>query len=673
MSYGHAVDQVYYAPLWKSKAVVYKTNTPNRSAVRAPGEIQASYTMETIIERIACETGLPPHVVRERNFYTEGNMNGLNGMPITNWTMPKLWDQLKSKGDFDTRMKSVLAYNQEHRVRKRGIAITPVKYLVYAQNRGAFVNIYRDGSVRVAHDAIEMGQGIHTKVIQSAAYTLGTLLGVSLDDSKIIVTDSNSNASPIGGMTGGSTSSENACLAVMNACKVLVGRLKPHMEKLQKAREGADADKKSPVTWEAVVGAACGANPLSATSSGKADGAEGGPTYFNYGAAVSEVELDVLTGEIEVLATDMLYDCGKSLNPAVDIGQCEGGFMMGLGYYLREEVVRSETGEDITAGTWEYKPPMAVDAPQRFTVSLLQDTNFEKGVLSSKASGEPPLVLATSVCMALRMAIASARADAGLTGWFDLASPMTPARIRAAVGTKVSAGLAYPPKQPSANKEEQKQSNGGKGKGSNKKKNKKKSNKKKNKKNKKKQAVVVDPDKDEKKLKAALKEGGKKGQDIAGLSEMGGVRFFHVSLDSPEGNWGLMDKCFEGFNKKVDPEAEDRKGGAGNIAKTLFSYKDNTLIFLTHVPTELQEKAQIQEWFDIILKVTGGKQVGKSDDGTVLKGEVICDPDKGQYAIKVRDDAIQQGYGWLTNKQLVLVDESDDDFVYGDDDFPDYY
>merc|ERR1740117_2003819 len=182
-----------------------------------------------------------------------------------------------------------------------------------------------------------------------------------------------------------------------------------------------------------------------------------------------------------------------------------------------------------------------------------------------------------------------------------------------------------------------------------KKQNKKKSNKK-NKKNKNKGGVS-----DEKKVKAAIKEGGKKGQDISGLSEMGGVSFFHVSMDSAEGDHALMAKCLEGFNKEVEEGAEDRKGGAGHLGKMLFSYKGAKLIFLCHVPKVLKEKearADIKTWFDIVLKVTGGK---------------------GQYPIKIRDDAICKGYEWLQSMQLVLPDDDDDDIVYGDDDFPDYY
>lgn len=176
----------------------------------------------------------------------------------------------------------------------------------------------------------------------------------------------------------------------------------------------------------------------------------------------------------------------------------------------------------------------------------------------------------------------------------------------------------------------------------------------------------------EKSIKAAVKEGGKKGQDIAGLADMGGVSFFHVSLDQALGNLELLRHSLAGFNKPVDKDAEDRKGGAGGIGKFLFTYNDEKLLFLCHVPKELHEKASVAEWFEIGLKVSGGKVIAKEDD--VMIGEMAADPDNHKYPIKIRDEIIQQGYAWLRDKQLVLEDEEDDDeFVYGDDDFPDYY
>merc|ERR1712137_1228840 len=163
---------------------------------------------------------------------------------------------------------------------------------------------------------------------------------------------------------------------------------------------------------------------------------DGGKHYHNYGGCVSVVELDVLTGEIEILESHLLYDCGKSLNPAIDIGQAEGAFVMGLGFLLREEVTHNEDGKLINDGTWEYKPPSFRDIPQKFDVNFLHDAPFKKGFMSSKASGEPPLVLANSVGFALRQAIRAARIENGLgDDFFILNTPLTVDVIQAACGT----------------------------------------------------------------------------------------------------------------------------------------------------------------------------------------------------------------------------------------------
>jgi len=157
---------------------------------------------------------------------------------------------------------------------------------------------------------------------------------------------------------------------------------------------------------------------------------------MNFGAAASCVEVDVITGEVTLLSVDLVYDCGRSLNPAIDIGQCEGAFMMGVGHFIREHVDYSNDAEMMSASTFRYHPPCAKDVPLRFNVELLQDTRFDKGILSSKSSGEPPLVLSTSVAMAVRHAILAARKDVGLDKeFFILEVPFTAELIQAAAGT----------------------------------------------------------------------------------------------------------------------------------------------------------------------------------------------------------------------------------------------
>jgi len=214
----------------------------------------------------------------------------------------------------------------------------------------------------------------------------------------------------------------------------LIERMKPVLADLRnkKTAESKDGKEAAPVSWLELAGAAKGAG-LNLQAVGHYAG--GGPDslrYSCYGAAVSEVEVDVLTGETQTLASHLLYDAGKSLNPVIDIGQVEGAYVFGMGFFLRETVEHDAKGALVTNGTWKYKIPSTRDVPIHFSVELLQDTKFEPGVLSSKATGEPPLVLAASVILAVRQAIASARKDAGAPVWFDLPTPATPDVIQRA-------------------------------------------------------------------------------------------------------------------------------------------------------------------------------------------------------------------------------------------------
>jgi len=260
----------------------------------------------------------------------------------------------------------------------------------------------------------------------------------------ISVQDTNSAITPNASFTGGSTASEGAAEAARRCATTIIGRLKPVLEALQKgeeakavaARASNPEAKAAAVTWPALCAAAKGASlDLSATDQWAASGADS-LFYHNYGACVSEVEVDVLTGDTELIQSDMLYDCGKSLNPAIDVGQAEGAFIMGVGRFLREQVdIDATTGALKTTGTWTYKPPLARDIPTRLNVAFLSESRFDKGILSSKASGEPPLVFATSVVMAVRAAVQAARKDAGVRDFIPLEVPVTPDVIMRACAT----------------------------------------------------------------------------------------------------------------------------------------------------------------------------------------------------------------------------------------------
>lgn len=170
----------------------------------------------------------------------------------------------------------------------------------------------------------------------------------------------------------------------------------------------------------------------------------------------------------------------------------------------------------------------------------------------------------------------------------------------------------------------------------------------------------------EKEIKAAVKEGGKKGQDIAGMNAMGGVKFFHIAVESANGEWELLDKVLEGFNKEVDESAEDRKGGAGDLGKILLSASDERLILLCHVPKEVEGEIDQAEWFKTVSDAVGAESIECTLE-KVLKSELKADSDKGIFPIKMRDTAINEGYNYLVSKQLVRPDDDDDDVDYAGD------
>ncbi|PXF44225.1 hypothetical protein BWQ96_06006 [Gracilariopsis chorda] len=176
----------------------------------------------------------------------------------------------------------------------------------------------------------------------------------------------------------------------------------------------------------------------------------------------------------------------------------------------------------------------------------------------------------------------------------------------------------------------------------------------------------------EKQIKASVKEGGKKGQDLAGMSDMGGVKFFAIALETPDGQWDLMDSVLEGMNKEVDPNADDRKGGAGHIGKCLLFANDKILQILCHVPDVVKDLINQQEWFTTVIESVGASKIGDaitiegSGSGIVLKAEMKADPDAGKFPLKERDVASLKSFEYLVSKELVRPDESDDDANYAE-------
>eukprot|EP01034_Spumella_vulgaris_P024084 gene24084-30387_t len=419
-------DNAYFVPNIEINAKVCFTNTPARTSMRAPGVVQSCLATEMVIERIAVELGLSTTSVQQRNFIRDGETT-ITGQPIKDCTMPTIWSTLLTRSHFEERFARCTDFNKNSLWRKRGIAVSPVKYGMGWSYYGAGVRVgvrAADGTVTVAHNGIEMGQGINTKVAQAVAMSLGVDVGL------VRVTATATDKVVNGGPTGGSGTSEVVVQAALNACAALNDRLdpfRPSTKTVQLTNKRRYAKSTDTASWVELL------SSLPCDVSLNVEGWFSPPEnpngqafqYFVYAAAVTEIELDVLSGAVHVLASEIVYDCGQSLNPAVDCGQIEGALVMGLGYFLTEKVEYAPSGLLQTAGTWEYKPPMVQDIPSVLMLTLLKNAYNPDGILGSKAVGEPPMVTASSIYFALKMAIQSARGDAGVSGHFDLEVPST--------------------------------------------------------------------------------------------------------------------------------------------------------------------------------------------------------------------------------------------------------
>lgn len=410
-------DNAYFIPNYVADSFVCKTNTPSRTSMRAPGVVQTCLFMEMVLERMASQLSLPLATVQQRNFISNGKPT-INGQVITNCTLEEVWSKVLRRSQYASRVQRVANFNRENLFRKRGIAVCPVKYGMGwgGYNAGVMIGVRSaDGYVTVTHNGCEIGQGINTKVAQTVAMALNIPLEL------IRIGRTRTDGVVNGGTTGGSGTSEVVVKAALNACTKLNERLAPYRTSAKKTSQTSD-------DWVQL---------LQSLPSNVSLNVEGwfSPTenpngqlfqYFVYAACVTEVELNVLTGQVHVLASELVYDCGRSLNPAIDIGQIEGALVMGLGYFFSERVqYESGTGILQSIGTWEYKPPLAQDIPSVLNVTLIADAYNKEGILGSKAVGEPPYVVINSAYFALKMAIASSRLDAGMNGYFDLPVPAT--------------------------------------------------------------------------------------------------------------------------------------------------------------------------------------------------------------------------------------------------------
>ena len=443
------IDNAYYIPDLTVRGQVVKTHKASNTAFRGFGGPQSMVVIEEIVDRVARSLNLPPDLIRERNFYHgTGESNTTHyGQEIYDNRLDRVWTQAKTNADFEARQTAIAQFNQVQPYKKRGIAITPVKFGIsfnttYYDQAGALLLIYTDGSIQLNHGGTEMGQGLHTKMLQVAAKALG----VKIDRFRIMHTST--DKVPNTSATAASSGSDLNGQAVKNACDTLKARLAPIAAQLLDLDTPDElvfeADwiyccsyPQARVPFETVVKQAYGDRvSLSATGFYRtpnihwnAETGKGRPFYYYaYGAAVSEVEVDGFTGTFKLRRVDIVHDVGESLNPLIDRGQIEGGFVQGMGWLTMEELVWNAQGKLQTVAPSTYKIPTISEIPEQFQVHLLERAAQDGVIYGSKAVGEPPLMLAISVREAIRAAIAAF----GQTNAVLLASPATPeATLRA--------------------------------------------------------------------------------------------------------------------------------------------------------------------------------------------------------------------------------------------------
>jgi xanthine dehydrogenase large subunit len=418
-----------------------KTNTVSNTAFRGFGGPQGMFAIEYVIDDIARQLGVDPLDVRRRNFYGKEERNTTQYRQVVEDNiLDELFDRLLDSSDYRSRRAAIREFNADSKVLRKGIAVTPVKFGIsftstLLNQAGALVHVYRDGTVQLNHGGTEMGQGLYVKVAQVVADELG----IPID--KVRTTAADTSKVPNASATAASSGSDMNGKAAQKAAAKIRKRLTAFAAR-QYAVSEAEVDFRGGkvyvaeriMEFEDFVQAAW-AERISLSATGfyrtpkinyDRSSFSGRPFYyFAYGAAVTEVVIDMLTGESRVLRVDILHDCGDSLNPAIDLGQVEGGYVQGLGWLTSEELWWNERGELGTHAPSTYKIPTCSDLAPDFRVELLSGSaNREKTIYRSKAVGEPPFMLALSAFYAIRDAVAGN--DAGRP---DLQAPATPESI----------------------------------------------------------------------------------------------------------------------------------------------------------------------------------------------------------------------------------------------------
>ncbi|XP_059141271.1 xanthine dehydrogenase-like, partial [Physella acuta] len=418
------MSNAYKIPNVHIQGKLCRTNIASNTAFRGFGTPQAVFIMESIMDHVATTLGMDPVLIREINFYKQGDQVAY-GQVIEKSHLLDCWGECKIFSNYDELKTNVEKFNKSNTNKKRGIALSPLTYgigypLKLLNKGSAQVNVYRDGSVLLLTSGVEMGQGLNTKMIQIASQVL------NVDVKFIRVPDTSTDTAPNSSPTAGSMTSDLIGPAVVNACNEIKDKLKPLRE------------AKPDLSWQQLVNEAIDDRKyLSAIGfyAPEVNGMDWSKTvnspfqYYSFGACCSVVEIDCLNGDHTVLSTHIVMDVGHSLNTAIDIGQIEGAFLQGYGLMCLEQYKMSAKGSLLSSGPGTYKIPSFSNIPKCFNVALLKNEGNPKAVYSSKAIGEPPLCLSVSVLMAIKSAIQAARPQRS-AGHFFLHAPATPDRIR---------------------------------------------------------------------------------------------------------------------------------------------------------------------------------------------------------------------------------------------------
>ena len=440
-------DNAYFYPNVRLVSRPMKTNTVSNTAFRGFGGPQGVLAAERMIEEIAFATGQDTLDVRKINFYGESDRNVTPyHQTIKDNILPRLIEQLENTADYRKRRKVIIDFNKNSQILKKGIALTPVKFGIsftatWYNQAGALIHIYNDGSIHLNHGGTEMGQGLHTKVAQIVADAF------QVDFERIKITKTTTEKVPNTSATAASSGTDLNGMAALNAAEQIKERLIDFAAshwKLDKTQIKFNSNMvhigAECLTFNAFIKLAyIDRIQLSAAGFYKTPdihwdraAGKGQPFYYYaYGAACSEVLVDTLTGEYRVERTDILHDVGRSLNPALDIGQVEGAFIQGMGWLTTEELWWDDAGQLRTHAPSTYKIPLASDRPRIFNVNLADwSENRELTIKRSKAVGEPPFMLGISVLEALSMAVASVK---NYQECPRLDTPATPERILMAI------------------------------------------------------------------------------------------------------------------------------------------------------------------------------------------------------------------------------------------------